>query len=111
MLNAKATNDHIDDADDEDKDSGGIVENISSLLVILIIDINTTNYEEEDSQQHLKQLQDKDEILSCNIPNYLKNDTCNNEHQHSSVELMLTTNLGYLHINRSNDASALVQVC
>ena len=100
MLNAKATDDHIDDGDDEDKDCGGIVEDISSLLVLLIIDIQTTNYEKEDSQQHLKQLQDKDEILSGNIPDYLKNDTCNNQHQQSRVELMLTTNLGYLYINR-----------
>ena len=53
MLNAKATDDHIDDGDDEDKDSGGIVEDISSLLVFLIIDIQTTKYKEEDSQQHL----------------------------------------------------------
>ena len=46
MLNAKATDDHIDDGNDEDKDSSGIVEDISSLLVFLIIDIQTTNYKE-----------------------------------------------------------------
>ena len=46
VLNAKATDDHIDDGDDEDPDCSGIVEDISSLLVFLIIDIQTTNYKE-----------------------------------------------------------------
>jgi hypothetical protein len=32
VLNAKAADDHIDDGDDKDKDSGGIVEDISSPL-------------------------------------------------------------------------------
>ena len=42
MLNPKATDDDIDGCDDEDHNSGSVVQIISCLLVPLIIDIKTS---------------------------------------------------------------------
>jgi hypothetical protein len=54
VLKTKATDDHIDEGDDEHKQSGGIVQDMCILLVFLIVDIKTTDYREKNSKQHLK---------------------------------------------------------
>ena len=54
MLKTKATDDDIDEGDDEDKHSGGIVQGICCLLVFLIIDIQTSKYQEQNPKQDLE---------------------------------------------------------
>ena len=53
MLKSKATDDDIGDGDDEDQDSGDAVQDVRCLVVLWIIDIDTSQHQEQKTQYHL----------------------------------------------------------
>ena len=64
VLDAKSTDDNVDKGDDEDDNSGSIVEDIGCLLVILFIDVKAAKNEEKKPNKDLKHVcQRKHEII------------------------------------------------
>ena len=64
VFDSKSTDDNVDKGDDEDDNSGSIVEDIGCLLVILFIDVKAAQNEEEKSNKDLKNVcQIKHEII------------------------------------------------
>ena len=55
MLESKNTDDSIDESDDEDQDSCGVVKDVSSFLILLDIDIKATENQEQCPSYCLKQ--------------------------------------------------------
>ena len=79
MLKSKATDDDIDKSDDENQDSGGVVEDVSCLVVLRFINIYSTKYQEHCSKYHLNRKWGR--IFSFyKTDSYLKNNTRDNQH-------------------------------
>ena len=93
-MNTKSADDNIEDGDDKDNCNGDIVENGGRLVVFCVVYIQTSQHQKEYASQNLRG--NNDMILVKKLGIFfedLEDDTCDNENEKNSVELVL---LSYL---------------
>ena len=56
MLDTKATNEGVDNSDEEDKAEDEVIEDFGAVLAALVIHVHSTDYQEQDAHDYLKSL-------------------------------------------------------
>ena len=67
MLNTETGNDNVDDWNEEDENEDNIIENVSSSLLVLYVDVHCPDDQEQNANDHLKSIYNSVRFYSSSV--------------------------------------------